>query len=237
MRRCEELAVHTGPSGNGRAGLPAGRPRRSVDVPAAERAVADLLVALGADPSSEHLRQTPREVAALYAELLAAEPFDLASFAFDGSYDELVVARDVSVRSLCRRHLLPFTGRAHVGYLPDGSVLGLSELARVVELLARDLQLQQRLTCQVADWLDEHLRPRGVGVVMEAEGCCLARSGLPAGRTITVTSALRGAVRDDVHTRREFFSMIAAGQRDRGRTASRSVGERRPGATNGRSHV
>src|SRR2546430_13327619 len=143
--------------------------RGAVDLPAAQRAVADLLVALGRDPTSEHLRDTPRRVADAYAELLRPRDFQLTTFPNDEGYDELVVARGIPVRSLCEHHLLPFHGTAHVGYLPGGRILGLSNLARVVELFARDLQVQERLTQQVAACLREHRGPAGVGEGSEAE--------------------------------------------------------------------
>jgi GTP cyclohydrolase I len=125
--------------------------------------VTDLLVALGHDPATEDLAETPQRVARAYAELLAPRPFDPTTFPNDEGYEELALARDIPFQSLCQHHLLPFHGAAHVGYLPGGRILGLSKLARVVERLARRLQVQERLTQQVADWLDEQLAPRGVG--------------------------------------------------------------------------
>ena len=178
-----------------------------IDVTAAERAVRDLLVALGHDPDTDHLADTPRRVAQAYAELLTPPPFDLTTFPNDESYDELVLARDIPFQSLCEHHLLPFHGVAHVGYIPAGRILGLSKLARVVELFARNLQVQERLTCQVADWLEEQLRPKGVGVVIEAEHLCMSLRGVRAAGSRTVTSALRGLVRDDGRTRGEFFNL------------------------------
>jgi GTP cyclohydrolase I len=188
-------------------------PPSRLDVAAAERAVADLLVSLGADPSSEGLRETPRRVAHAFAEFLTPRPFDLTSFPNDDGYDELIVARDIPVQSLCQHHLLPFKGVAHVGYLPGERIIGLSKLARVLELFARDLQIQERLTCQVADWLNEQVRPEGVGVVVEADHCCMTLRGVRAHGSTTVTSALRGAVRDDSSTRQEFLSLAAVGRR------------------------
>lgn len=142
---------------------------QAIDLDGAARAVSDLLIALGQDPDSEHLVDTPRRVAAAYAELLSPEPFALTTFANDEGYDELVVARDIPVHSLCEHHLLPFRGVAHVGYLPGDRILGISKLARVVDLFARRLQVQERLTKQVADWLEENLASKGVGVVIEPE--------------------------------------------------------------------
>lgn len=181
--------------------------REGVDLPAAERAVADLLVALGKDPTSEHLRDTPRRVAGCYAELLTPREFDLTTFPNDEGYDELVLAKSIPVQSLCEHHLLPFEGIAHVGYLPGQRILGLSKLARIVELFARDLQVQERLTKQVADGLQEHLAPKGVGVVIEAEHLCMSLRGVRAVGSRTVTSALHGLLREDARSRQEFFAL------------------------------
>ena len=167
-----------------------GRPE--IDLVAAQQAVSDLLVALGRDPHSEHLADTPRRVAAAYAEMLTPREFNLTTFPNDEGYDELVLARDIPVQSLCEHHMLPFEGVAHVGYLPGERILGLSKLARVVELFARDLQVQERLTKQVADWLQGHLAPKGVGVVIEAEHQCMSLRGVRASGSRTVTSALQG---------------------------------------------
>ncbi|MBO0731813.1 MAG: GTP cyclohydrolase I FolE [Acidimicrobiaceae bacterium] len=182
-----------------------------IDVAAAERAVRDLLVALGRDPDSERIRDTPRRVAGTLAELLSCQPFELITFPNDAGYDELVVARDIPFQSLCEHHLLPFHGVAHIGYLPAGRLLGLSKLARVVELFARDLQVQERLTTQVAGWLQEHLRPKGVGVVLEAEHLCMSLRGMRANGARTVTSAVHGLLRHDAPTREEFFALTAPG--------------------------
>src|SRR4051812_35083109 len=156
------------------------RAPRPVDLHAAERAVSDLLQALGHDPATEHLAETPRRVAHAYAELLTAEPFDLTTFANDEGYDELVLARDIPFQSLCEHHLMPFHGVAHDGYIPADRILGLAKLARVVELFARDLQVQERLTQQVADWLQQHSAPQGVGVVLEADHMCMSLRGVRA---------------------------------------------------------
>jgi GTP cyclohydrolase I len=179
----------------------------AVDLDRAERAVAELLAALGQDPTSEQLLDTPRRVAASYAELLTPAPFTLTSFPNDEGYDELVLARAIPFASLCQHHLLPFTGVAHVGYLPAGRILGLSKLARVVELFARRLQLQERLTTQVADWLQAQLEPKGVGVLLEAEHLCMTLRGVHATGARTVTSALHGRLRDDPRSRQEFLAL------------------------------
>jgi GTP cyclohydrolase IA len=181
--------------------------RRSVDLLAAERAAGDLLLALGAELDGESLERTPARMAAAYAELLTPEPFDLTTFPNDGGYDELVVARSIPFHSMCEHHLLPFVGVAHVGYLPDDRIIGLSKLARVVERFARALQVQERLTKQVADWLEEQLEPKGVGVVLEAEHMCMSLRGVQKPGARTVTSALHGLVRNDARTRGEFLQL------------------------------
>ena len=183
------------------------RDRAPVDLDAAAHAVRDLLVALGHDPATPHLVETPRRVAHAYAELLTPRAFDLTTFPNDEGYDELVLARDIPFHSLCQHHLLPFHGVAHIGYVPDGRILGLSKLARVIELFARDLQVQERLTQQVADWLDEHVAPKGVGVVLEAEHMCMSLRGVRAHGSRTVTSAVHGLLRDDGGSRQEFFAL------------------------------
>lgn len=178
-----------------------------VDPFAAELAVADLLRALGQDVSDPELQDTPRRVVESLTELLSPAPFNLTTFPNDDGYDEMVVARDIPFRSLCAHHLLPFVGVAHVAYLPGNRIIGLSKLARVVELFARGLQVQERLTVQVADWLTEHLQPRGVGVVLEAEHMCMTIRGVQATGACTVTSALRGLVKEDARTRAEFLAL------------------------------
>lgn len=192
--------------------LPAARlrvvgPSPEVDLAAAEGAVRALLTALGRDSQSEHLAETPRRVAHAFAELLSPRPFDLTTFPNDEGYDELVLARNIPFHSLCQHHLLPFYGVAHVGYIPDGRILGLSKLARVVELFASDLQVQERLTQQVADWLELHLEPKGVGIVLEAEHLCMSLRGVRAHGAQTLTSAVRGLMRDDARSRHEFFAL------------------------------
>jgi GTP cyclohydrolase I len=178
-----------------------------LDPAAAERAAADLLEALGADLSDESLRDTPRRMAAAYAELLTPEPFHVTTFPNDGAYDELVVVRDIPFHSLCEHHLLPFAGIAHVGYIPADRIVGLSKLARVVDHFARNLQVQERLTTQVAAWFERELAPRGVGVVLEAEHTCMSLRGAAKPGARTLTSALHGLVRDDARTRQEFLAL------------------------------
>jgi GTP cyclohydrolase IA len=186
---------------------PAQASPRRIDHEAARRAVGDLLRALGADDRSDGLRETPRRVAEAYAELLTSQPFEATTFPNEDGYDELVIARAIPFHSLCMHHLLPFHGVAHVGYLPAERIIGLSKLARVVELFARDLQIQERLTMQVANRLQAELQPRGVGVVLEAEHMCMSLRGVCKPGSRTVTSALRGAIRDDARTRQEFLTL------------------------------
>ena len=181
--------------------------RRPVDRVAAERAAAELLAALGADLEVDGLRDTPRRMAAAYAEMVTPRPFNLTTFPNDEGYDELVVLREIPFQSLCMHHMLPFYGVAHVAYLPATRILGLSKLARVVELFSRDLQLQERLTTQIAGWLQDQLKPKGVGVVLEAEHLCMSLRGVQTQGAKTVTSALHGLVRDDPRTREEFLTL------------------------------
>jgi GTP cyclohydrolase I len=178
-----------------------------VDLQAVESAAHDLLVALGADLSAESVAGTPARMARMYAELLTPSPFTPTTFPNDGGYDELVVARDIPFHSLCEHHLLPFIGVAHVAYLPGERLVGLSKLARLVESVARALQVQERLTTQIADWLQRELAPKGVGVVLEAEHLCMSLRGVQTAGARTVTSALRGVVRDDPRTRQEFLAL------------------------------
>jgi GTP cyclohydrolase I len=183
------------------------RNRGDVDLAAAQRAAHDLLDALGVDLTDESVRDTPRRMARMYAELLTPTSFTPTTFPNDGGYDELVVATQIPFHSMCEHHLLPFVGVAHVGYLPRERIIGLSKLARVVEMFARNLQVQERLTTQVASWLDQHLQPKGVGVVIEAEHFCMSLRGVQKPGARTVTSALHGLVRDDSSTRQEFLAL------------------------------
>jgi GTP cyclohydrolase IA len=192
-----------------RTALRAVKPSSGVNLAAAEQAAAAFLVALGVDLDSESLAATPARMARAYAEMFSPRPFDLATFPNDAGYDELIIARSIPVQSVCEHHLLPFVGVAHVGYLPGERILGLSKLARVVELFARRPQVQERLTQQVADWLQDHLAPRGVGVVIAAEHLCMTVRGVRAAGANTVTSALHGQLRDTA-TRAEFFTLIGS---------------------------
>jgi GTP cyclohydrolase I len=144
-----------------------------------------------------------------YAEMLTARDFELTTFDNDEGYDEMVVVCDIPLQSICEHHLLPFTGTAHVGYLPGERIVGLSKFARVVEMFSRRPQVQERLTKQIADWLDRELSPRGVGVVLMAEHSCMSLRGAKVAGTSTRTTALTGALRSDPAARAEFFAAIA----------------------------
>lgn len=185
-------------------------PTDVMDLPRAERAAADFLRSLGVRLESENLRATPARMARAWAEMLTPRPFDLTTFPNDEGYDELVLARDIPFRSICEHHLLPFTGRACVAYLPADRILGLSKLARLVEHFACRLQTQERLTKQIADWLQRHLAPRAVGVIMSAEHSCMTLRGVQATGSSTVTSTLLGRLRDDPRSRHEFLSLSGA---------------------------
>ena len=182
-----------------------------IDVDAAERAAGDFLRALGIELTDESLQETPARMARAYAELFSPPGFDLTTFPNDEGYDELVLARSIPMRSVCEHHLLPFVGVAHVGYLPGERILGLSKLARVVEHFSSRPQVQERLTKQVANWLQENLSPAGVGVVIEAEHTCMTVRGVRASGSTTVTSALLGSLRHDPRSRQEFFALARVG--------------------------
>jgi GTP cyclohydrolase I len=182
------------------------RDTSAMDLDAAEEAAAQFLKALGVSTDSESLRGTPGRMARAYAELFSPRSFELTTFPNDEGYDELVLARSIPLRSVCEHHLLPFVGTAHVGYLPGKRILGLSKLARVVEHFACRPQVQERLTKQVADWLQENLEPKGVGVVIDAEHTCMTLRGVQATGTRTLTSTLLGILRTDARTRAEFLA-------------------------------
>ena len=184
------------------------RPRREPDVKAAEVAVADLLLALGYDLEDESLRDTPRRVAAAYEELLSPRTFDMTTFPNEEGYDELVVAREIPFSSLCEHHLLPFVGVAHVAYSPGQRILGLSKLARVVEMFSRELQVQERMTMQIAHWLQECLEPRGVGVIVEAEHLCMSIRGVQKPGATTVTTQFTGVFKDDPAEQVRFLTLV-----------------------------
>jgi len=186
----------------------------TVDRPRAEAAIRELLIAVGEDPDREGLRDTPKRVAKSYDELLAGldqDPADVLTAEFEVGHDELVLVKDIELWSMCEHHLVPFFGVAHVGYIPSegGRVTGLSKLARLVDVYARRPQVQERLTTQIAEALVTHLQPRGVIVVLEAEHLCMAMRGVRKGGAKTVTSAVRGQLRDPA-TRAEAMGLITA---------------------------
>jgi len=183
------------------------------DAARVEAAVRELLIGIGEDPDREGLRKTPARVARAYRESVAGleqDPAEVLATVFDEGHDEMVLVRDINLVSLCEHHLLPFSGRAHVGYIPnaDGQITGLSKLARLVDIYARRPQVQERLTTQIADALEEVLQPRGVIVVVEAEHLCMAIRGVRKPGSLTVTSAVRGQFRASVATRSEAMSLI-----------------------------
>jgi GTP cyclohydrolase IA len=187
---------------------------RRVDHGAVQRAARDLLRAVGADIDSDSLEETPRRVADAFAELLTPKPFRATTFPNEDGYDQLIVARAIPFHSLCMHHLLPFHGLAHIAYLPGERIIGLSKLGRIVEFFSRDLQVQERLTTQIAGWLERELEPKGVGVVLEAEHLCMSLRGVQKLGAKTVTSALHGLVRDDPRTRQEFLALTTRTSHD-----------------------
>jgi GTP cyclohydrolase IA len=185
----------------------------SVDLPRVERLVAELLEAIGEDPRRDGLRNTPRRIALMYEELFSGnegDPGDHLTVTFSAEHDEMVMVRDIPFASLCEHHMIPFIGKAHVAYIPadDGRITGLSKLARLVDDFARRLQVQERMTTQIADCLEEVLEPRGVLVVVEAEHLCMSMRGVKKPGTLTVTSAVRGLFRDDPRTRAEAMQFV-----------------------------
>jgi GTP cyclohydrolase IA len=183
------------------------RTRPQIDVAAAEQAAAQLLTALGLDLDDDNLAETPRRMAHALIEMTNGADFELTTFPNDDDYDELVLVRDIPVQSMCEHHMLPFVGVAHVGYLPGERIVGLSKLARMVELHARRPQTQERLTKHIADHLRTALHPRGVGVVLQAEHTCMGLRGARTPGASTTTSALFGQLRDDPRTRAEFLAL------------------------------
>jgi GTP cyclohydrolase I len=185
---------------------------RPFDLPRIERAVREILEAIGEDPDRDGLRETPARVARAYAEQFAGlrqRPEDVLTTVFDLGHDEMVIVRDIEVYGTCEHHLVPFHGVAHVGYVPNekGQIAGLSKLARLVDVYARRPQVQERMTCQIADALVDILEPRGVIVVIEAEHMCMTMRGVRKPGAKTVTSAVRGVFRNNV-TRAEAMSLI-----------------------------
>jgi len=178
------------------------------DLGTAAAAARRFLEALGVACDTPGTLDSPRRMANAYAEMLTPREFELTTFDNDEGYDEMVVVCDIPLQSICEHHLLPFTGAAHVGYLPGERILGLSKFARVVEMFSRRPQVQERLTKQIAEWLDRELSPRGVGVVLVAEHSCMSLRGSKVAGAMTRTTALTGAMRSDPTTRAEFLAAI-----------------------------
>ncbi len=186
-----------------------------VDTERIEKAVREILLAAGEDAEREGLRKTPERVAKMYAELLAGmreDPKVHLRSVFSEDYDEIVLLRNIPFFSICEHHLLPFIGTAHVAYLPKGMVLGVSKLARIVDCFAKRLQTQERLTCQIADFIMDNLKPMGVAVVLEASHSCMTIRGVKKPGAMMVTSALRGIFRKDPRSRAEVLSLMRNGK-------------------------
>lgn len=184
---------------------------KQVDIARIEKAVGEILLAVGEDPKREGLGGTPKRVANMYAELLAGmheDPKEHVTSVFHERYDEIVLLRDVPFYSVCEHHMMPFIGKTHIAYLPDGKVLGVSKLARIVDCFARRLQVQERLTSQVADFLMDNLKPKGVAVVIEASHSCMTIRGIKKPGSVMVTSALRGIFIRDPRSRSEVLGLM-----------------------------
>lgn len=189
--------------------------RKKIDVPAIERAVQIILAAVGEDPRREGLRLTPHRVARMYAEMFSGmfeDPGKHLKMGFTERYDEMVVLRDIPFYSMCEHHLLPFMGRAHVAYLPRGKVVGVSKLARVVELCSRRPQVQERLTSQIADLIMTKLGAKGAGVILEATHTCMTIRGVRKPGSVMVTSAMRGLFKSNLATRTEAINLLTGGR-------------------------
>jgi GTP cyclohydrolase I len=190
---------------------PSAAPAVAPDLGELERIVRELIGAVGEDPAREGLVDTPRRIAAMYRELfegLTQDPVAALSVGFEEGHDGMVVLREIPFYSMCEHHFLPFHGQAHVGYLPDGRIVGLSKIARAVEIFARRPQVQERLTDQIAETIEQVLGARGVGVVIEAEHLCMTARGVRKPGAVMVTSSMRGRFRNDVNTRQEFLGLI-----------------------------
>lgn len=182
-----------------------------IDFGRIERAVREILAAVGEDPDREGLLETPSRVARMYAEVFAGlreDPAALLRKTFTQKYDEMVLVKDITFESVCEHHLLPFIGRGHVAYLPNGKIVGLSKLARVLEVVSRRPQVQERITETVADLIEQELQPKGVAVVLEAEHFCMCMRGVRKPGSLTVTSAMRGSFKANYSTRMELMSLI-----------------------------
>jgi GTP cyclohydrolase I len=203
-------ALADGPQGNGKLG-------EAMDLPRITRAVREILLGIGEDPNREGLKDTPLRVARMYAEVFAGlldDPARHLRKTFTQKYDEMVLVRDITFESMCEHHLIPFIGKAHVAYLPDGKIVGLSKLARVIEAVSRRPQVQERITETVADLIEKELQPKGVAVVLEAEHFCMCMRGIRKPRSVTVTSAMRGGFKTNHSTRMELMSLIYGNRRD-----------------------
>jgi GTP cyclohydrolase IA len=190
--------------------------KSKVDIGRIEKAVKEILLAVGEDVEREGLKKTPTRVANMYAELLAGmheDPKQHLRSVFTEDYDEIVMLRDIPFYSICEHHLMPFIGSAHIAYLPSGGILGVSKLARIVDCFARRLQTQERLTGQIADFIMNNLKPRGVAVVLEASHSCMTIRGVKKPGSVMVTSALRGIFRRDPKSRSEIMSLMHKGNR------------------------
>ena len=189
----------------------------NLDIEAAKKLIFDLLKAVGEDPNREGLKNTPDRVARMYAELLSGyseEPARIINNAlFHVNYDEMVLVRDIEFYSLCEHHMLPFVGRAHVAYIPNGKVIGLSKIPRIVDMYARRLQIQERMTRQIADFIQETLEPHGVAVVVEAMHLCAMMRGVKKHDARMTTSAMHGTFRANMATRQEFLDNISRGSK------------------------
>ncbi len=184
---------------------------KPIDVERIARAVNEILLAVGEDPDREGLRDTPQRVARMYTELLGGmrhDPSEHLKSVFNEDYDEIVLLRDIPFYSLCEHHMMPFIGKAHIAYLPSGKVLGVSKLARIIDCFARRLQVQERLTSQVADFLMDNLKPEGVAVVVEASHGCMTIRGIKKPGAVMVTSVLRGIFKSDPRTRNEVLKLM-----------------------------
>jgi GTP cyclohydrolase I len=185
----------------------------AIDHARIEAAVREILIAVGEDPDREGLQETPARVARLYSEIFSGlhkDPRQLLQKTFTQKYDEMVVVKDIRFESVCEHHLLPFIGKAHIAYLPKGKIVGLSKLARVVEVLSRRPQVQERMTEELADLVMQELDARGVGVVMEASHSCMTIRGVRKPDSVCTTSAMRGAFRENQSTRTEFLALISS---------------------------
>lgn len=190
-------------------------PSKDMDLPAIQNAVTQMLTAFGENPSRKGLLRTPERVASMYTELLAGyrvDPYKIVNDAlFEVTYDEIVIVRDIEFYSMCEHHMLPFMGRVHVAYLPNGHVIGLSKIPRIVDVFAHRLQVQERMTRQISDFINEALMPKGVAVVVEALHLCTMMRGVKKHNARMTTSAVHGAFRKSMATRQEFFDNISRG--------------------------